>query len=76
MLRLAIEGQGFFQELLLQEFQVRPMTEPLFRHLREHGVHGLSGQAALGLRHVALWNAAFLPSPELTDLLTAALRGE
>jgi enoyl-CoA hydratase len=29
-----------------------------------------------GLRHVALWNAAFLPSPELTDLLTAALRGE
>jgi enoyl-CoA hydratase len=31
---------------------------------------------AEGLRHVALWNAAFLPSPELTDLLTAALRGE
>ena len=29
-----------------------------------------------GLRHVALWNAAFLPSPGLTDLLTAALRGE
>jgi enoyl-CoA hydratase len=27
-----------------------------------------------GLRHVALWNAAFLPSPELTDLLKAALR--
>jgi len=31
---------------------------------------------AEGLRHVALWNAAFLPSPGLTDLLTAALRGE
>ena len=27
-----------------------------------------------GLEHVALWNAAFLPSSELTDLLTAALR--
>jgi enoyl-CoA hydratase len=27
-----------------------------------------------GLRHVALWNAAFLPSPELPDLLAAALR--
>ena len=31
---------------------------------------------AEGLHHVALWNAAFLPSPEVTDLLTAALRGE
>ena len=31
---------------------------------------------AEGLRHVALWNAAFLPSSELPDLLTAALRGE
>jgi enoyl-CoA hydratase len=31
---------------------------------------------AEGLRHVALWNAAFLPTPGLTDLLTAALRGE
>ena len=31
---------------------------------------------AEGLRHVALWNAAFLPSSGLTDLLTAALRGE
>lgn len=27
-----------------------------------------------GLRHVALWNAAFLPSPELPDLLAAALK--
>ena len=31
---------------------------------------------AEGLHHVALWNAAFLPSLEITDLLTAALRGE
>lgn len=31
---------------------------------------------AEGLHHVALWNAAFLPTPGLTDLLTAALRGE
>ncbi|GAB3887378.1 crotonase/enoyl-CoA hydratase family protein [Kibdelosporangium lantanae] len=28
-----------------------------------------------GLRHVAVWNAAFLPSPELPDLLADALRG-
>lgn len=31
---------------------------------------------AEGLRHVALWNAAFLPSVPLTDLLAAALRGD
>jgi enoyl-CoA hydratase len=30
---------------------------------------------AEGLRHVALWNAAFLPSPELPGLLADALRG-
>jgi enoyl-CoA hydratase len=30
----------------------------------------------LGRRHAALWSAAFLPSPEFADLLTAALRGD
>ena len=30
----------------------------------------------LGLRHSAVWTAAFLPSPELADLLSAALRGD
>jgi enoyl-CoA hydratase len=30
----------------------------------------------LGMRHNALWTAAFLPSPEVADLLRAALRGE
>jgi enoyl-CoA hydratase len=29
-----------------------------------------------GMQHVALWNAAFLPSPEFADLLAAALRGD
>jgi len=29
-----------------------------------------------GLRHVALWNAAFLPSPDLPDLLAQALRND
>jgi enoyl-CoA hydratase len=28
----------------------------------------------LGMHQAAVWNAAFLPSPELTDLLKAALR--
>jgi enoyl-CoA hydratase len=27
-----------------------------------------------GMREAAMWNAAFLPSPELTELLTAAIR--
>lgn len=31
---------------------------------------------AAGLRQVALWNAAFLPSPQLPDLLRQALRGD
>jgi enoyl-CoA hydratase len=30
----------------------------------------------LGMRHGAVWSAAFLPSPELADLLSAALRGD
>jgi enoyl-CoA hydratase len=30
----------------------------------------------LGMRQNALWTAAFLPSPEVADLLRAALRGE
>jgi enoyl-CoA hydratase len=30
----------------------------------------------LGMREAAMWNAAFLPSPEVADLLRAALRGE
>lgn len=29
-----------------------------------------------GTRHTALWNAAFLPSPELTDLLRSAIRSD
>jgi enoyl-CoA hydratase len=30
---------------------------------------------SMGLNHVALWNAAFLPSPELPELLAQAIRG-
>lgn len=36
--------------------------------------HTLDMPLSMGLRHVAVWNAAFLPSPELPELLAQAMR--
>jgi enoyl-CoA hydratase/carnithine racemase len=38
--------------------------------------HTLDLPLSMGLRHVAVWNAAFLPSPELPGLLAEAMRAQ
>jgi enoyl-CoA hydratase len=78
-------AMGLVTRVLADPTELFDAAHETAREIARHPAHTLAGikrvldssldlPLAAGLRQVALWNAAFLPSPELLDLLSDALR--
>jgi len=78
-------AMGLVTRVLATPTELFEAAHETAREIAKHPAHTLAGvkrvldasldlPLAAGLRQVALWNAAFLPSPELPELLSDALR--